>query len=392
MAMSPIRPELGRQDWSPIARGGQAFGQGVGQGLAQLGAGIGQAIQQHREKKQDKADFEEFRKFSENLGLAPDEASVAWKTGGKQGAWQWAQGAKQSLDQKRDFGIALNALGTAYPATESGENQFSIPAYLQGFSDLGGQDQKVAMSVLQMGDRFGMIPKEIGAKERADIEQTKAETAETRAKAEKTKAETQEILGKKDAPPEPSQYEKTMAQEMAKEAVEWATQGRSVAVSNWARLDKATEALKSGQVKSGTLGEKMIPFADVRRGLVNPNLENLIDEVRGVVFQSLKPILGGNFSKAEADNLVATYVNPKLDRATNYARLRMLTDGMKLMIDAKEESFNYYHSHGESMEGYKGRSAESIKAELENVPIIETGEGEEKKPWIIRSPRRNRNG
>jgi hypothetical protein len=54
--------------------------------LAQLGAGIGSAIQQHREKKKDKADFEEFRKFSENLGLArhrvPSKASTGRGTSG----------------------------------------------------------------------------------------------------------------------------------------------------------------------------------------------------------------------------------------------------------------------------------------------------------------------
>ena len=198
MAMSPIRPELGRIDFSPISRGGQAFGQGVGQGLAQLGAGIGSAIQQHREKKKDKADFEEFRKFSENLGLAPDEASVAWKTGGKQGAWQWAQSAKQGIDRKRDFGVALDALVTAYPATESGTNEFSVPAYLKGFSDLGGQDQKVAMAVLQLGDRFGMIPKEIGAKELADIEKTKAETEKLKAETDRLVAEAKEDPGNAD--------------------------------------------------------------------------------------------------------------------------------------------------------------------------------------------------
>ena len=171
-----IRPELGRIDFSPIARGGQAFGQGVGQGLAQLGAGIGQAIQKHREKKQDKVDFEEFRKFSESLGLAPDEASVAWKTGGKQGAWQWAQGAKQSIDQKRDFGIALNAIGTAYPATEDGRNEFSIPEYLRGFADMGGQDQKIALQILDLGQRFGMVPEKLSEKDQAQIDLIKAQT------------------------------------------------------------------------------------------------------------------------------------------------------------------------------------------------------------------------
>jgi hypothetical protein len=51
MAMSQIRPELGRQDWSPIARGGQAFGQGVGQGLAQLGVGIGRGLEKRAEER-----------------------------------------------------------------------------------------------------------------------------------------------------------------------------------------------------------------------------------------------------------------------------------------------------------------------------------------------------
>jgi len=46
-----IRPELGRIDFSPIARGGQAFGQGVGQGLASLGAGLGKM--KERRKKED---------------------------------------------------------------------------------------------------------------------------------------------------------------------------------------------------------------------------------------------------------------------------------------------------------------------------------------------------
>lgn len=52
MAMTPIRPELGLQDWSPIARGGEAYGRGIGQGLAALGQGIGKGLEQKKQYKQ----------------------------------------------------------------------------------------------------------------------------------------------------------------------------------------------------------------------------------------------------------------------------------------------------------------------------------------------------
>lgn len=52
MAMTPIRPELGLQDWSPVARGGEAFGRGIGQGLAALGQGIGKGLEQKKANEQ----------------------------------------------------------------------------------------------------------------------------------------------------------------------------------------------------------------------------------------------------------------------------------------------------------------------------------------------------
>ena len=79
MAMSPIRPELGRQDWSAIARGGQAFGQGVGQGLAQLGAGIGKAMDERKAMKaevkatKDLLSNPVMQQFAGTMGISPEQ-------------------------------------------------------------------------------------------------------------------------------------------------------------------------------------------------------------------------------------------------------------------------------------------------------------------------------
>lgn len=48
---TPVQPGLLRMDFSPIARGGEAFGAGIGQGLAALGQGIGKAQEQKKQAK-----------------------------------------------------------------------------------------------------------------------------------------------------------------------------------------------------------------------------------------------------------------------------------------------------------------------------------------------------
>jgi len=132
--MSPIRPELGRQDWSPIARGGQAFGQGVGQGLAQLGAGIGQAIQQHRKKVAEDEMTASGIDALVGMGYTADEAKSAVKSIGAQNVGRFVSGLHemnarfQMQNQQRQMeGIALaRALQGSYLAQsqeqiESGE-------------------------------------------------------------------------------------------------------------------------------------------------------------------------------------------------------------------------------------------------------------------------------
>jgi hypothetical protein len=248
MAMSPIRPELGRQDWSPVARGGQAFGQGVGQGLAQLGAGIGQAIQRHREKKQDKAEFEEFRKVAEGIGLAPDESKVVWNTAGKQGAFAWLQQEKNKQQTSNEISLGMQILDNI---NRSGED-FSLTDYMSWYQGAGGQNPDIALQVLELGKRFGKVPEELSEKDQAQIDLYKAQAENLRG-------------GK---PPSPSEVDQS--------------------------LDNAAQEFvgKSEQEKSQEYGS------------LDPSVRARVDEIelnRRAKEKSLEPSEGRPFTKAERE-------------------------------------------------------------------------------------------
>lgn len=380
-----IRPELGRMDFSPIERGGRAFGQGVGQGLASLGAGIGSAIRQKREKEELKQKESLAAQWvSDNYGVSLDDATAGVKSVGVDAVI----GVAEQQGQRRDLGAALQALDHAFPATASGDNKFSVPTYLQSFSELGGQDPNIALRALSIGQSAGLIPQEASPMDQAELEKTIAETSKIKAETEQTDveteqigAETEQILAEtkqmladaEDETQEPTEFEKKYAQALATSAVEWETKDRVVASQNWSRLDTATKSLEKGLVKTGSFFEKM-PFAEATRGRFRENVANLMDQVQGVVYQSLKATLGAQFTEKEAQRLVASYVNPQLDTATNATRLRMLTKGLKQVIDARDAVYDHYRTH-RTMQGYDGPDPQAIYDELQSVPVTETSSG-----------------
>ncbi len=172
MAMTPIRPELGLQDWSPIARGGEAYGRGIGQGLAALGQGIGKAIEKHRLDKKEKADLEEFTQFANQFNIKPDEAKVAWKTGGREGAWQWLNGVKQQRQSDHELSLGLQILGNL---KQSG-TEFNMNDYMSWYSAGGGQSLATALRVLDIGTKTGLLPENLSEMDKAQLDHLRAQT------------------------------------------------------------------------------------------------------------------------------------------------------------------------------------------------------------------------
>ena len=84
------------------------------------------------------------------------------------------------------------------------------------------------------------------------------------------------------------------------------------------------------------------------RGAMNPSGQDAVDNVRSVVFLSLKAILGGQFSKDEANRLVASTYNPQLRGeagvTANVKRLEMANLVLKRTYQAKMDELAAYQS------------------------------------------------
>ena len=65
---------------------------------------------------------------------------------------------------------------------------------------------------------------------------------------------------------------------------------------------------------------------DAFRAMVNPEAQDNFDTLRGVVMQSLKETLGGQFTEREGQKLIEAAYNPLLSEEINYKRVERLRD------------------------------------------------------------------
>ena len=91
---------------------------------------------------------------------------------------------------------------------------------------------------------------------------------------------------------------------------------------------------------------------------------DLTDRVNNVVQQSLKTILGGQFSEKEADRLIASYYNPALPEKFNQKRLAELRTQLKEKTDYLDARNKYFIENG-TLNGFNLQppSAENIRKE-----------------------------
>lgn len=95
------------------------------------------------------------------------------------------------------------------------------------------------------------------------------------------------------------------------------------------------------------------------RDLFNPESAAAQEDVETVVQQSLKQILGGQFSEKEAKQLIERAYNPRLPAATNKAKLDSLIKKIEAGAKAKQASIDYASKHG-TLKGFKGKSSFSL--------------------------------
>jgi hypothetical protein len=145
-------------------------------------------------------------------------------------------------------------------------------------------------------------------------------------------------------------------QEYAKDFSEWISGGETAGIENNLRkLEVARNNLKSSDNISGPIAglRNMLPDA-LNAMLGGEKSISTREGVQDVIMQSLRQILGAQFTQKEGENLMARTYNPSLSEAENIRRLDLLKGKIIQMAADKQAAADYYKQH-RTLKGYTGR-------------------------------------
>ena len=115
-------------------------------------------------------------------------------------------------------------------------------------------------------------------------------------------------------------------------------------------LANKIDVLKAGQVNVS--GPEMAFIPEKLAPILAKDAVAFEDDVRDIVFQSLREKLGAQFTEKEGDRLVAAAFNKNLPEQVNVARLKRLQNTIKDAAQAKENAITYYNSNS-TLKGYE---------------------------------------
>lgn len=154
---------------------------------------------------------------------------------------------------------------------------------------------------------------------------------------------------------------KTLNREFAKEAQKFQLSGGfSNEISNLQNLGEAVKTLQSGN--DNISGPVVGSFPEFLRKRFYPESYNTERKVRQVLAQSLKPLLGGQFTRDELKMIISNSYDPALPESMNAETVSRTMETAERMLKAKEEALNYFINNNYSMEGYKGQTDFSAQA------------------------------
>ena len=153
-------------------------------------------------------------------------------------------------------------------------------------------------------------------------------------------------------------------------------QSLAAAQKDAAAIESVLAKLEAGEKLTGPVQGNLPDWA---RTFFVPDSVNAQNLVEGVVQQNLRAILGGQFAKAEGEQLVKRAYNPALPPEQNAARLRALLLQLKTAADNKREKVAYFNENG-TLKGFEGTvtipSYGDFNAALNIGPTVSTGDPE----------------
>ena len=357
---TPLDPRFSSLDTSPAIQAG-ALEQ---QAIVDISSSINQAVQNIEQKRMDKK-AQEMRMSAlspllEQSGLAGSRGTETFNAALKQlsksddlmGQMQnlsTIQLAKQKLEQEA---ITKAQEGTPLLVTEEQLEDLGAANVTPRVVD-GKVLYEVKSQSLAKGDDEQFIEglEKIGDFVTVDTDDDgKPDTKYTRMGTGSIEAES--LVKEEERTPFQKKFEESLGEDLA----EYTTKGRSIAKSNIEVYDNLITKLKSGELKTRGFTDflpEAFGFRDTMRALLEPIKEDAVNNVMGVVFQSLRATLGAQFTQREAERLVAAAYNPKLTEEQNLDRLQRAKRILEETVKAKDQLLAWGKT-GQRLSDYKG--------------------------------------
>ena len=144
--------------------------------------------------------------------------------------------------------------------------------------------------------------------------------------------------------------EKTIDENFAKEAAEYILKNKAQVKANLLNLGEKIKILEAGD--QNVSGPEIGLTPEILAPILIPDAVAFEDDVRDVVFQSLREKLGAQFTEREGDRLVAAAFNKSLPEEVNIARLRRLYGTIEDAALAKESGIEFYNKNS-TIKGYQ---------------------------------------
>lgn len=187
--------------------------------------------------------------------------------------------------------------------------------------------------------------------QQADRDEARIKMAQDREDARLAAAQRREEEARRKESEKPSNAEKAVDSAFGKEYASWVAGGGFNATKQ--NLTQLNDIIKD--FEEGNLGNISGPIIGRIPGqsLINSKGVATQERVAGVVQQSLKAILGGQFAEKEAKQMIDRAYNPEMSEAENADRLKRLFSSMRGAAEMKQKAAQYFEENG-TLKGFKG--------------------------------------
>lgn len=153
-------------------------------------------------------------------------------------------------------------------------------------------------------------------------------------------------------PPKPlTPLQESVDKKFADDLVQWQYGGGVNIMKNVSQIGDAIRRLESGKPLTGPL---IGIQPDVLLAVTNPSAVDVRQRVEQIAQESLRPILGAQFTQKEGEAFIARVYNPSLKPEVNASRLRAMLLQLEKAAEQKKAMVDYANENG-TLVGFKGK-------------------------------------